>query len=286
MLLDLTSQMPKMNPVIPPRPDVSYVGATRPPPGEHNTAPNRGHAADRRRGDAPPPLPPREPLGRDWDAKEEMLLRELEEAKVRATQMEKTMRWWSDCTANWREKWSKVRNERNKAREEARQLRAKLEIAVKDCNALKHERHRLKSEVDTLKKSASDASVEKDKCSVASSTGSQRSGSDHEANLAADNALLDKDHNLLPFDQLQSEHNFVDKLLAKKEKSVTSSKKDKDPDSSSSHSDKSESHRGSKSKKAEQLSSPAVDDTLVDQKVSMLQMKLEEARKTIQGERE
>nr|XP_035973444.1 coiled-coil domain-containing protein 102A [Halichoerus grypus] len=23
--------------------------------------------------------------------------------------MEKTMRWWSDCTANWREKWSKVR---------------------------------------------------------------------------------------------------------------------------------------------------------------------------------
>ena len=36
--------------------------------------------------------------------------KELEEAKARATQMEKTMRWWSDCTANWREKWSKVRN--------------------------------------------------------------------------------------------------------------------------------------------------------------------------------
>lgn len=34
--------------------------------------------------------------------------RELEEARARATQMEKTMRWWSDCTANWREKWSKV----------------------------------------------------------------------------------------------------------------------------------------------------------------------------------
>lgn len=36
------------------------------------------------------------------------MLRELEEARARATQMEKTMRWWSDCTANWREKWSKV----------------------------------------------------------------------------------------------------------------------------------------------------------------------------------
>ena len=35
-------------------------------------------------------------------------MQELEEAKARASQMEKTMRWWSDCTANWREKWSKV----------------------------------------------------------------------------------------------------------------------------------------------------------------------------------
>lgn len=36
--------------------------------------------------------------------------RELEEARARAAQMEKTMKWWSDCTANWREKWSKVRS--------------------------------------------------------------------------------------------------------------------------------------------------------------------------------
>ena len=272
-----------MNPVIPPRPDVSYVGATRPPPGEHNTAPSRGH-----RRDAPPPLPPREPLSREWDAKEEMLMRELEEAKVRATQMEKTMRWWSDCTANWREKWSKVRNERNKAREEARQLRAKLEIAVKDCNALKHDRHRLKAENELLKKSIPDANIDRDKCSVASSTGSQRSCSDHEANLAADNALLDRDHNLLPSDQIQSEHNFVDKLLAKKEQSVYPNKKDpkeKDHDSSSSHSDKSEGHKGTKSKKKDQIS-PPLDDSLAQQKLSMLQMKLEEAQKTIKGERE
>ena len=279
----MTEIIASMNPVIPPRPDVSYVGATRPPPGEHNTAPSRGH-----RRDAPPPLPPREPLSREWDAKEEMLMRELEEAKVRATQMEKTMRWWSDCTANWREKWSKVRNERNKAREEARQLRAKLEIAVKDCNALKHDRHRLKAENELLKKSIPDANIDRDKGSVASSTGSQRSCSDHEANLAADNALLDRDHNLLPSDQIQSEHNFVDKLLAKKEQLVYSNKKDsmeKDHDSSSSHSDKSEGHKGTKSKKKDQIS-PPLDDSLAQQKLSMLQMKLEEAKKTIKGERE
>lgn len=44
----------------------------------------------------------------DYEAKEALLHRELEEARARAAQMEKTMRWWSDCTANWREKWSKV----------------------------------------------------------------------------------------------------------------------------------------------------------------------------------
>ncbi|XP_024054532.1 coiled-coil domain-containing protein 102B [Terrapene carolina triunguis] len=73
----------------------------------------------------------------DWEISEELRLRELEEVKARAAQMEKTMRWWSDCTANWREKWSKVRAERNKAREEGRQLRIKLETTMKELNALK-----------------------------------------------------------------------------------------------------------------------------------------------------
>lgn len=66
--------------------------------------------------------------------------------------MEKTMRWWSDCTANWREKWSKVRNERNAARDEAKALRAKLEIAVKDANTFKHESQELELQNEQLKK--------------------------------------------------------------------------------------------------------------------------------------
>lgn len=78
--------------------------------------------------------------------------RELEETRARAAQMEKTMRWWSDCTANWREKWSKVRNERNMAREELKVLRAKLEIAVKDSNTFKHESQELESQNEQLKK--------------------------------------------------------------------------------------------------------------------------------------
>ncbi|XP_015429976.1 PREDICTED: coiled-coil domain-containing protein 102A [Dufourea novaeangliae] len=88
----------------------------------------------------------------EWETKEALRPRELEEARARAAQMEKTMRWWSDCTANWREKWSKVRNERNMAREEAKMLRAKLEIAVKDANSYKHECQELELQNEQLKK--------------------------------------------------------------------------------------------------------------------------------------
>ena len=43
--------------------------------------------------------------------------RELDELRSRCQQMEKTMKWWSDCTANWRDKWSKVRWENTFPRE-------------------------------------------------------------------------------------------------------------------------------------------------------------------------
>ncbi|XP_063244889.1 coiled-coil domain-containing protein 102A isoform X2 [Bacillus rossius redtenbacheri] len=88
----------------------------------------------------------------EWETKEALRQRELEEARARATQMEKTMRWWSDCTANWREKWSKVRNERNKAREEAKLLRSKLEASLKETNCFKREKLELESQNDQLKK--------------------------------------------------------------------------------------------------------------------------------------
>ncbi|NWR64449.1 C102B protein, partial [Bucorvus abyssinicus] len=86
----------------------------------------------------------------DWEIFEALKIRELEEVKARAAQMEKTMRWWSDCTANWREKWSKVRGERNKAREEARQLRIKLDSVVKELSMLKKINQGLVSEKENL----------------------------------------------------------------------------------------------------------------------------------------
>ncbi|XP_074149634.1 coiled-coil domain-containing protein 102A [Sminthopsis crassicaudata] len=104
----------------------------------------------------PPPLPllpgSSPGLDGDWESREELRLRELEEARARAAQMEKTMRWWSDCTANWREKWSKVRAERNKAREEVRQLRQKLEALTKELTGARRERQEALNQSEQLGK--------------------------------------------------------------------------------------------------------------------------------------
>uniref|UniRef100_A0AAV2LT54 Coiled-coil domain-containing protein 102A n=1 Tax=Knipowitschia caucasica TaxID=637954 RepID=A0AAV2LT54_KNICA len=89
--------------------------------------------------------------GGDWESREELRLRELEEARARAAQMEKTMRWWSDCTANWREKWSKVRAERNRARDEVRQLRQRLDALTKELTGARRERQELVSANETLR---------------------------------------------------------------------------------------------------------------------------------------
>jgi coiled-coil domain-containing protein 102A len=44
--------------------------------------------------------------------------------------MENTMRWWSECTANWRDKWSKVRAERNRFKDEAKRANARAEALM------------------------------------------------------------------------------------------------------------------------------------------------------------
>lgn len=47
---------------------------------------------------------------------------ELEQLRARVCQMEKTMRWWSDCTSNWKQKWSQVRQERNALRAQLKEI--------------------------------------------------------------------------------------------------------------------------------------------------------------------
>jgi len=115
------------------------------------TTPDRGYVGGSSRTPSrrdPPPVPPYPQgagsgapgVGRGMD---DACRRELEEARARTAQMEKTMRWWSDCTANWREKWSKAREERNRARDECRRLRSELDTAVTDRAELVQHRDEL-----------------------------------------------------------------------------------------------------------------------------------------------
>ncbi|KAL4234711.1 hypothetical protein ACF0H5_006353 [Mactra antiquata] len=122
----------------PPKGDVSYLRATPGP--QFPIAPSPLPALDSNHA---PVVAQQHNMNSDLEDKIELQQRELEEIRARAAQMEKTMRWWSDCTSNWREKWSKVRNERNKAREENRQLRAKLDVCIKEINNLKREKEEM-----------------------------------------------------------------------------------------------------------------------------------------------
>jgi coiled-coil domain-containing protein 102A len=97
--------------------------------------------------------------GTEWHQRvvDNHVWRELEEARARAAQMEKTMRWWSDCTANWREKWTKMRDERNHSRDECRRLRAELDVSISNHALLtkQHEElsvrmYELENELKTL----------------------------------------------------------------------------------------------------------------------------------------
>lgn len=138
-------------PPVPPHADVFSVGGVR-----TSSTPEKSYSQNFSRTPSrrePPPIPPHShSTEADFEVKEEMRQRELEELRARAAQMEKTMRWWSDCTSNWREKWSKVRNERNQARDESRQLRTKLDSITKDLIKMKRERDEFSVSVDTLKR--------------------------------------------------------------------------------------------------------------------------------------
>lgn len=151
----------------------------------------------------------------DLDARDELRERELEEARARAIQMEKTMRWWSDCTANWREKWGKVRAERNKSREENRQLKLKLEAAVKEISNLKRERVAAQEIQAKLEKENEklDRELKKDKRSIPSAR--------VEPSLKEDSDYIDGVKNSSVYEstvpKIGAEKQFIEQILKKNE---------------------------------------------------------------------
>ncbi|CAD5114232.1 DgyrCDS3374 [Dimorphilus gyrociliatus] len=122
-----------MNPVIPPKPDAYSQPLPRssrisaPPVLEKER--NHPLTPERRK---PPPLPPRESRSDECSVKENILLTELEETRTRANQMEKTMKWWADCTNQWRSKWSRKHSDYKKLKDDYKKLRARYEAVTKD----------------------------------------------------------------------------------------------------------------------------------------------------------
>ncbi|XP_076348219.1 uncharacterized protein LOC143245850 [Tachypleus tridentatus] len=257
----------------------------------------------------------------EWEAKEELRLRELEEARARAAQMEKTMRWWSDCTANWREKWSKVRTERNRAREEARVMRGKLEAATKELNTLKREKQEVESENAKLQKELHFLQTQKTTGdgykkeesnfnSISSSVGervvAERDVSHPEKPAvdvpASESAFLSTTLDSFStcnksvtkpegtaLSQLSSQTvsqdlEFLDKLFHSKDSQPTSISHNSGSAFSSFSSDSKDRKSRTEQKLIENVCSPVQE--LVDQRVSMLQLRLDEATKTILAERQ
>ncbi|XP_063699389.1 coiled-coil domain-containing protein 102A isoform X1 [Culicoides brevitarsis] len=195
----------------------------------------------------------------EWDIKESQRQRELEEARARAAQMEKTMKWWSDCTQNWREKWSKVRTERNKARDEVKQLRASLETAQKDVENYKREMEKLHL---LMLKHAGQFKKEDDNRDA--SNGSPDISSDGMKNVNSEDGLVTKV-------EKNGENNvdLLEEALAKHSLQLTKDEQ-----------------IAEERRLIQQLSKEDQNEDFLLEKVTTLQNKLDEAQKGMQLERE
>ncbi|XP_066289540.1 coiled-coil domain-containing protein 102A-like [Branchiostoma lanceolatum] len=208
----------------------------------------------------------------DWEEKEELRLRELEEARARAAQMEKTMRWWSDCTANWREKWGKVRNERNKAREENRQLRGKLDGVIKELTTTKREKQEVSVDLERLKGELEKMNTDREVASVMTDTTCGRKSPSQD---------------VVPERDIVCEKAEKENVNEKQEK-MFDNKNELHLDIEIDKPDRPTSWSGtaSRSRDRAQLEELMAEKEKTEQKMCMLQMKLEESSKTIQIERD
>ncbi|GAB0092637.1 coiled-coil domain-containing protein 102A [Sergentomyia squamirostris] len=220
----------------------------------------------------------------EWDARESQRQRELEEARARASQMEKTLQWWSDCTSNWREKWSKVRTERNKARDEAKQLRSSLESAIKESNAYKREKCELEIQISHLKKE-----MEKIHMLLMKHAG-QFDKSTLEAIEDADRDARDKESPDVSSDGLKNV-NSEDGLVMKSDH-----KESRDLDiegcmlqgaSKPSETEDNDERSAEEHRLIQQLSKDdSTEEEYLQQKISVLKLRLDDAHKCIQREKE
>lgn len=170
-------------------------------------------------------------------------------------------------------------------------MRGKLEHAFKETAVLKREKHSMLLELESLKKqlelyqtssggTVNHVGVAKD-TSGSAGVLEQNSTSD----ISKEKVVLDVKPKVASDtsskSKANSETDFVDKLLAKQD-----SERDKDTGSSSGHSDRSSKSgkSGKQRTKPEDTSSPP--ESQLQQQISVLQLKLQQAQKTLHRERE
>ncbi|XP_038630974.1 FH1/FH2 domain-containing protein 3-like [Scyliorhinus canicula] len=72
-----------------------------------------------------------------WEPTHEQCRRELLEARSLAANLEKTVRWWSECSARWKEKWAKANLEKVRCRRECQLLRQKVKGLQREVGQLR-----------------------------------------------------------------------------------------------------------------------------------------------------
>ena len=84
-------------------------------------------------------------------ARERALLHELGSANARLLQLERTIKWWSECTATWREKWGRVRIQRNELRDECKVLKGRNEALIMEFQKLQNQNEMFWNEIEELR---------------------------------------------------------------------------------------------------------------------------------------
>lgn len=211
--------------------------------------------------------------------------RDLDDARTKAAQMEKTMRWWSDCTASWREKWTRAKSERDKARDENRQLKARLDEAWKELAAARREKHSLSKENERLRLKLGIRDDEVRASSEGSTFGSSPpgpssscspTGTDLDADGSASPSPASRSSSEQPPGLLHSEVHFIEQILARTERIAGEAQK------------RTENGWGPEQLRiatARKLQTDAGQDELLMQQLSALSLKLEESQKIIAKER-
>ena len=72
------------------------------------------------------------------------------EAYEKIIKLERALKWWSECTALWREKWGEMKNERDKLFQDFEVLKGQNYALINQYDILKNENDKLKKEIDSF----------------------------------------------------------------------------------------------------------------------------------------